>query len=181
MLLGLALWMQTVWHWSALQTGLAIPPGPFLVPVTALLVAGRLIARFGPAAVVTAGILCFASGLLVWGTMTTLTPSAAVVVGGMILTGIGVGLTFPTVMGVGTAALPASSFATGSGVLNMVRQASLAIGVALFVAIIGAPMSPAEQTAAFHRGWFLMAAIALLGLVPTLLFIRQRPTTAAPA
>jgi hypothetical protein len=89
-------------------------------------------------------------------------------------TGIGVGLAFPTLMGVGTASLPSSSFATGSGVINMIRQAALAIGVAIFVAIVAAPASPMARVAAFHRGWWIMAAITALGLLPTLVLIRPR-------
>ncbi len=49
--------------WSALKTGLAIAPGPLLVPFTSLLFAGRLIARFGAAAVVSVGIMSFAPAL----------------------------------------------------------------------------------------------------------------------
>ena len=66
MLLSVALWEQTAWGWSALKTGLAIAPGPLLVPITSLLFAGRLIARFGAAPVVTAGysVLCRRPGLL---------------------------------------------------------------------------------------------------------------------
>ena len=93
---------------------------------------------------------------------------------GMIPTGVGVGLTFPTLMGVSTASLPPSSFATGSGVINMIRQAALAVGVAIFVAIIGSPSSPVERVAAFHRGWWVMVAVVALGLIPTYFFIRPQ-------
>ena len=55
----------------------------------------------------------------------------------------------------------------------MIRQAGLAIGVAIFVTIIGTP-TLAERVAAFHRGWWIMAAVALLGLVPTYFYIRRR-------
>lgn len=178
MLLSLALWGQNAWGWSALQAGLAIAPGPLLVPITSLFVAGRLIARFGAAAVVTAGIFFFAAGLLYWAAMIGLEPNATVVVIGMIPTGIGVGLTFPTLMGAATSALPSSSFATGSGVINMIRQASLAIGVAVFVAIVGSPASPAARVEAFHLGWRLMAAITLIALIPTFFLIR--PTRKSP-
>ncbi len=58
MLLSIALWEQTAWGWSALKTGLAIAPGPLLVPFTSLLFAGKLIKRFGAAPVVTAAF-CF--------------------------------------------------------------------------------------------------------------------------
>ena len=40
MLLSIVLWEQDVWGWSALQTGLAIAPGPLMVPLFSFLVAG---------------------------------------------------------------------------------------------------------------------------------------------
>ncbi len=55
----------------------------------------------------------------------------------MILTGIGVGLTLPTMMATASASLPPPSFATGSAVINMVRQIGIALGVALLVAVLG--------------------------------------------
>jgi EmrB/QacA subfamily drug resistance transporter len=174
MLLSVALWEQTAWGWSALKTGLAIAPGPLLVPITSLLFAGKLIARFGASAVITAGILFFVSGSVCWAVLIGLEPNAALVVLGMVPTGIGVGLTFPTLMGVGTSSLPPSSFATGSGVINMIRQAGLAVGVAIFVAVIGSPASPLAREVAFHKGWWITAAMAALGLIPTLLLIRPK-------
>ncbi len=77
-------------------------------------------------------------------------------------------------MGIGAAGLPSSAFATGSGVINMIRQAALAVGVAIFVAIVGSPATPLERLTAFHRGWWIMAAVAALGLIPNYIFIRQR-------
>jgi MFS family permease len=145
-----------------------------MVPITSLLFARRLIARFGAAAVVTAGIVLFCAGLISWAAFIDLEPNLPLVMTGIVLTGIGVGLAFPTLMGVGTSALPASAFATGSGVINMIRQAALAIGVAIFVAIIGSPASPGERLAAFERGWWVIAAITALGLIPTFLFVRVR-------
>jgi len=81
-------------------------------------------------------------------------------------------------MGVSAAGLPPSSFATGSGVINMIRQASLAVGVAIFVAIIGTPASLPERLVAFQRGWWVMVAIIALGLLPTYLYLRQKPKAA---
>lgn len=134
--------------WSALKKGLGIAPGPLLVPITSLLFAGRLIARFGAAAVATAGAIVFAAGPILWATTIGAEPNIGRVIGGMICTGVGVGLTFPTLMGIGTASLPPSSFATGSGVITMIRQAAIAIGVALFVAIVGMPGSLQERVSA---------------------------------
>ncbi len=181
MLFSVAVWEQAAWGWSALQTGLAIAPGPLLVPLTSLLLAGRLIARFGVAHTVTAGIVLFATGLGCWASFIGLEPNVGIVVLGMVTSGIGVGLTFPTLMGVSAAALPPSAFATGSGVVNMIRQAAFAIGVAIFAAVVVSPGSPAARVAAFHRGWWIMAAITALGLIPTLVLIRTvREAPGAP-
>jgi hypothetical protein len=166
MLLSIALWMQQGWGWSALKTGAAIAPGPFLVPLTSLLFAGRLIGRFGAARVTALGVIFFASGLGWFAAFVGLEPSMPTAIVGMAFTGIGVGLTFPTVMGAGTASLPPSSFATGSGVLNMTRQTALALGVAVLVAVLGHPSTPHERLSAFTSGWLLIGAFALMALAP---------------
>ncbi len=81
---------------------------------------------------------------------------------GMLMTGIGVGLTLPTFMSTGASSLPPHSFATGSAVVNMLRQVGLAVGVAVLVAVIGTPRTPAAQLAAFQHGWIVIASTALL-------------------
>jgi len=181
MLLSTVLWDQTIWGWSALKTGLAIAIGPLLVPTTSLLLGGRLIARFGAANVIVAGIAFFAAGMIAWATLLGSAPDIVTSIAAMAPVGIGVGLTFPTAMGVGSAALPPSMFATGSGTINMIRQSALAIGVAIFVAIVGAPHSPAERLAGFQRGWWVLAAIVALALIPTLVLIRPRRQPAPAA
>jgi EmrB/QacA subfamily drug resistance transporter len=168
-LLSLVLWEEGVWHWSAMTIGLAIAPGPFMVPVTSLLLARRLIARFGAATVVVAGLVIFAGGVVVWAVLAGPHPNLGFAVLCVIPSGIGVGLTLPTLMGLGTSALPASSFATGSGVINMVRQIGFAVGVAIFVAIVGTPVSAAAHITAFQLAWWVMVGITALGLLPLLL------------
>ena len=174
MLLSLALWMQQGWGWSALETGIAIAPGPFLVPVTSLLLAGRLIKRIGAGWVTALGIVLFAAGMAWFAAVLGLAPSMPAALVGMAFLGIGVGLTYPTLMGAGTAALPPSSFATGSGILNMTRQTALALGVAIFVAILGTPQGPVQRLAAFDRAWWVIAGVTLLGLLPLGLLRRGR-------
>ncbi len=174
MLLSIVLWEQGTWGWSALKTGLAIAPGPLLVPLTSLTVGGRLIKRFGAANVTAAGIACFTAGGVWWALAASLEPSYLTVVGGMMLIGVGVGLTLPTVMGAASGSLPPSSFATGGGVINMIRQTGMAIGVAVLVAIVGAPGSMAERVVAFQNAWWAMAAITATGLIPAFLLLRAK-------
>ena len=91
MLLSRVVWAQDVWHWSALSTGLAIAPGPIMVPLFAFLVAGRLIARFGSGPVIAAGCAIFAGGAVWWALAMGLTPDyVGDMLGGILLTGVGV-------------------------------------------------------------------------------------------
>jgi EmrB/QacA subfamily drug resistance transporter len=184
MLLSRVLWAQEVWHWSALSTGLAIAPGPLMVPLFSFLVAGRLTDRFGPGPVIAAGCALFAAGLAWWALALGLAPDyAGEMLGGMLLTGAGVGLTLPTFMATGAAALPAHSFATGSAVINMLRQIGLAIGVAILIAVLGTPSSPATTVVVYQRASLVIAAISFaaggIGLV--LLAERRGVGTGDPA
>jgi EmrB/QacA subfamily drug resistance transporter len=186
MLLSRVLWAQDVWHWSALVTGLSIAPGPLMVPVFSFLVAGRLTARFGAGWVIAAGSTIFAIGVAWWALSVGLRPDyVGEMLGGMLLTGIGVGLTLPTMMATGAASLPAHSFATGSAVINMFRQIGLAIGVAVLIAVIGSPHSPAATLEVYRRAWVVIAAISLFAALVGLLTLsaRRRPvaTASAPA
>ena len=177
-LLSLVLWEESVWHWPAATIGMAIAPGPFMVPVTSLLIAGRLIARYGATAVVATGLTVFAAGVVVWAVFASPNPNLGFAILCTIPSGIGVGLTLPTLMGMGTSVLPASSFATGSGVINMVRQIGFAVGVACLVAVIGTSTALTTHMAAFRLAWWLMAAITAFGLLP-LLLLKRRPTSPA--
>ncbi len=88
MLLSIVLWCQDVWGWSALTTGLAVAPGPLMVPLFAFLVAGRLIARWEPGPVIGVGATVFAAGIIWWALAVGLTPDyAGEMLGGMLLTG----------------------------------------------------------------------------------------------
>jgi EmrB/QacA subfamily drug resistance transporter len=183
MLLSRVLWLQEVWHWSALQTGLAIAPGPLMVPLFAFLVAGRLIARFGPGPVIAAGSTIFAAGVAWWALAMGLAPDYVDdMLGGMLLTGIGVGLTLPTFMATGAAALPPHSFATGSAVINMLRQIGLAVGVALLIALLGTPNSAPQTLHVYERAsWVIAALSAIGGLVGLVLLTRRAAPQQAPA
>ena len=175
MLLSIVLWEQGAWAWSALRAGLAIAPGPLMVPVMSFLVAGRLIRRYGPAVVISLGSVFFAAGVAWWALAVTAAPDyVSGVLGGMILTGVGVGLTLPTVMATAAASLPPQAFATGSGVINMIRQSGLALGVAVLIAILGAGAAQHNaRLATFEHAWWVSAAISLAGVVPAVALLRR--------
>ena len=175
MLLSVILWEQEVWRWSALESGLALAPGPLMVPLFSFLVAGRLIARFGAGPVIAAGSASLAAGTIWWALAAGLHADyVREILGGMLLTGIGVGLTLPTIMATAAAALPPQSFATGSAVVNMLRQVGLAVGVAVLIAVLGTHVGHAGAPAAFRRGWVVTAAASLAAGLAGLLLLRPR-------
>jgi len=180
MLLSRVLWAQDVWHWSALTTGLAIAPGPLMVPLFSFLIAGRLAARLGAGIVIAAGSIVFAAGAAWWALTMGLEPDyVGEMLGGMILTGIGVGLTLPTLMATGASSLPPHSFATGPAVINMLRQIGLAIGVAVLIAILGSPGSPDAVPHVYERASWVIAGLSLAGAAVALGLLAPRARMAA--
>jgi EmrB/QacA subfamily drug resistance transporter len=172
MLLLVTLWCQDVWHWSALRTGLGVAPGPLLVPFLAV-GAGPLARRIGPGPVAFLGCVVYAGGCLFWRLSLSLAPDyPAHMLPGMLMTGIGVGLTLPTLVSAGVAAVPAHRFATGSGVVTMARQVGIVIGVAILVTVLGHPASPLGSLTAFRNATVFTGLAAALAGLSSLLLVR---------
>jgi EmrB/QacA subfamily drug resistance transporter len=181
MLLSIVLWEQQVWGWSALRTGLAIAPGPLMVPFFAFLLTGRLIKRYGPGLVIGLGATVYSAGIVWWILRAGLHPDyLAQVLPGSLLTGAGVGLTLPTIMSTGTSSLPPQALATGPAAINMLRQVGVAIGVAILVAVIGTPHGGAAALHAFRVGWTVIAAFGLLTAVTAPLLLARVGQAGAP-
>jgi EmrB/QacA subfamily drug resistance transporter len=184
LLLSLVLWFQNVWHWSALHTGLAIAPGPFLVLPTALLLTERLIRRFGSGVVIAIGASLFATGALWFALVAGLKPDYfADIFPGNVLVGVGVGLTLPTIVASATSELPPENFATGSAVVNMLRQVGLAIGVAILIAVLGTHSGAHATLEAFYRAWLVIGALAATAALASaaILGVRRSGPDAASA
>jgi MFS family permease len=169
MLLMVTLWCQDVWGWSALRTGLAVAPGPLLVPFWSI-AAGPLARKIGPGPVAAAGCVAYAAGCVFWRLNLALTPDyAARMLPGMLLTGTGVGLTLPSLVSVAVSAVPPHRFATGSGIVTMARQVGIVLGVSVLVTVLGHPAG-AGALPAFQRATVLLAVTAFAaGLIALLL------------
>jgi MFS family permease len=183
MLLLVTLWCQDVWGWSALQTGLAVAPGPLLVPFWSI-AAGPVARRVGPGPVAALGCLVYAAGCLFWRFNLAITPDyAARMLPGMLLTGTGVGLTLPTLVSAAVSAVPPQRFATGSGVVTMARQVGIVLGIAVLVTVLGQP-SRADALVRFQHATVVLTVAAVAASVIALLLIRARAgqqADAAPA
>jgi len=175
-LLGLVLWLQEGWGWSALQTGLGIAPGPVMVSVTAIGL--RRYTRALPVSWVAAGgaLLMGAGGILIGLRLTAHTDYAGQILPGWLVIGAGVGFAIPTLIGAATMDLPAAQTSTGSAIVQMGRQLGSVVGVAFLVVIVGSTAVTASNLHRFVHAWLwagLFAVLALLGALP----IRPRPAS----
>jgi MFS family permease len=137
---------------------------------------GGAACRVGAAPVAAAGNLLFAAGLLRRVVAVSVTPHYLTdLLPSMLLTGMGVGLTLPTLISASATALPPARFGTGSALVNMGRQVASALGVALFVTILGAPATSADAVVAFRHMWLCIAAASVLAAV-TAAFVRRPPS-----
>ena len=161
-LLAAILWLQHVWGYSALRTGLAIAPGPLMVPLCAI--GGRRLAGRIPAGV----LACAGSVLWALGAVVLLLSAGARpdyvrdLLPGWIVCGIGVGLTLPTILSSATSGLPPARSATGSAIVTMTRQIGTVLGVSMLIALLGSPTGYPAVHAAFRGAW---AAVAATGLI----------------
>lgn len=160
MLLSNVLWCQEVWHWSALRTGLALAPGPALVPVVTLLTA-RAAQRFGHGPLVAAGGLLFTGGMVWFACFASVTPDyLRDLLPNQLLTGAGVGLALGTLVAAGVHAVPGHRAATGAALVNSVRQISTTVGVAVLVAVVGSHVGAASLHD-FRIVWCVAAVLSL--------------------
>jgi len=169
-----------VWHYSAVRAGLAIGPGPLMVLPVARWVAPRLAVRLGGAGrAAVIGCALNAGAQLLWlaqiqsnsAYLTHLLPA-------QLIGGAGVGLTIPSLLGVGSASLPPARFGTGSGILNMARQVGTVLGVAGLIAIL-AHIDPSDPLAAYRHGLLLIVSFFVSAGVVSALLLTGRPSAAA--
>ncbi|HVY77869.1 MAG TPA: MFS transporter [Solirubrobacterales bacterium] len=138
LILGNVVFLTSIWGYTVLQAGAATLPGPTLSTVVAG-PAGRLADRFGHRAVIVPGTLFFAAGVMVLRSAGATPDWLGLWLPGSCLTGIGIGLAFPTLGSAAVRDVPDDRFATASAVNAAFRQVGAVLGTAILVAIVGEP------------------------------------------
>jgi EmrB/QacA subfamily drug resistance transporter len=158
--LGNVLFLTTIWDYSVLQAGLATLPGPALSTVFAG-PAGRLADRFGHRAVIVPGTLLFAAGVMVLRSAGAEPDWLGLWLPGACLTGIGIGLAFPTLGSAAVRDVPDDRFATASAVNAAFRQVGAVLGTAILVAIVGDPTSLTDALSVADAAYLFAVFTAL--------------------
>jgi EmrB/QacA subfamily drug resistance transporter len=161
MFLGGVLFLTNVWGYDTARAGLGMTPGPLIVIVVAPL-AGRLAARLGHRALLVPGGIIFGLAFFLRWLVTSSTPHYLTEwLPVVALTGIGVGLTLPSLAAASVHSLPAHRFAVGSGVNQAIRQLGSVLGVGATIALVGSAHGSAAM-AAFSKLFLLLAVSGLL-------------------
>jgi len=178
MLLSDVLWCQAVWHYSPLRTGLALAPGPAMVPVVTVL-SGRAVHRRGAGPVVALGSALFAVAMLLQAGRMQTAPSYLVdLLPTLLIGGAGVGLAVSTLIAAAVTSLPPQRSATGSAVINAGRQVASAVGVALLVTLVGVRVDAAGLDE-FRLAWLVAALLGACAGVVAVRLPRPHPPGAA--
>ena len=173
MLLGNILFLVNVWHYSILKAGLAVTPGPLVVAIVAGF-AGSVANRVGFRRVLLVGAASLIAGLsLLAIRITAHSDYVSVWLPSMLLTGFGIGCTFPVLGASAVSSLPKERFSVGSAVNQTARQVGGSIGIALLVVILGSA-NVAPSISSFRWLWVYAACMSgLSGLVCLLIPSRR--------
>jgi EmrB/QacA subfamily drug resistance transporter len=160
LILGNVLFLTGVWGYTVLQAGAATLPGPTASTIVAG-PAGRLADRFGHRAVIVPGTLFFAAGVMILRSAGAQPDWLGLWLPGSLLTGIGIGLAFPTLGSAAVRDVPVDRFATASAVNAAFRQVGAVLGTAILVAIVGEPATLADALSV-SNGAYLFSVFAAL-------------------
>jgi len=147
------------WHFSVLLAAVSIAPGPITAGVVSPF-SGRLTARISRRGTVVAGAALFASAAAWPLASAGVRPDyAAVVLPSLLVWGVANALIQPALFASADGA-PRAELASASAVLATARQLGSALGVAIFVAVLGTRL--AQGLAGFERAWVVVLISAAM-------------------
>ncbi len=168
------LYMQHVLGYSPLQAGLAFLPQTLLIAAGAQVTA-RLVPKFGPRPLISAGTLTAGAGLAWLAQATTTSTFLGGLLGPFVLIGIGMGLAVTPIAVAGTAGVPPRDAGLASGLLNTSRTVGASIGLAALATIaanrttsvLSGHATAADRTAAALTDGYTLA----FGIAAGVLFV----------
>ncbi len=150
------LWLQYVWGYSVVMSGIAVVPGALIAAILASRL-GPIAQKHGYRLVIVPGAIVWALAYVWYVTRVEVTPDFwGAWLPGQILSGIGVGATLPVLGSAALGAVPGGRFATASAVNSSARQIGAVLGIAILVVLIGTP-SAATNVESLRHGWVFSA------------------------
>jgi EmrB/QacA subfamily drug resistance transporter len=184
-----ALYLQLVLDYRPLEVGLAFLPTTLVMGFESIALSDRLVMRFGIKPPLVVGLTFFAIGLL-WFTQAPVDGDfVADVLPGMILMGIGGGITFNPLLLAAMGDVEPTEAGLASGIVNTAFMMGGALGLAVLVSVADARTDslssggegPLEAlTGGYHAAFFVAAAFAAIGALLGLLLHPVSPPGGEP-
>jgi EmrB/QacA subfamily drug resistance transporter len=190
----LAIYMQDILGFSALEAGVRFLPTTVVIAVIAP-IAGRLADRLGPAMPMSAGLAVLAVSMFMFAGISPSTTYSGLLVP-FILMGIGIALVMSPMSTAAMNAVSVQKSGVASGVLQMSRMIGASVGVAatgaIFQAQLGSGFDPAQLATApeqaravfvdaLSSAMLLAAVVVVAGLVVSLALLRGARSKRADA
>jgi EmrB/QacA subfamily drug resistance transporter len=179
-----ALYMQGVLGYDALQVGLAFLPATLVMGTMSLGFSEKLIMRFGPRTMLFPGLSLLAAGLLLFARTPVDGSYAVDLLPPMLLTGLGIGASFPSLMTLSMSGATPEDAGLASGVVNTSLQVGGAVGLAVLAtlatqrtdaALAGGASHPAALTSGYHLAYLVGAGLVLVALAVAATVVRTPP------
>lgn len=155
----ISLYLQQTVGFSAVQTGLALVPATLTVMIMSTFGSRRLLTRVTPRTVLPIGVLVIAAGQLWLSRIGVPGDYPVGVLPGLLLTSIGMGLTFPSASILATSRVAQRDQGVAGGLLTTSQQVGSAVGVAVLATVAAARSSaPGGDLVAGYRLSYLVAA-----------------------
>jgi EmrB/QacA subfamily drug resistance transporter len=179
--LYMTLYLQQILGLSPLKAGLVYLPATVLI----FLVSGasaQLLEKVSAGAMIVVGLALVAVGLAL-GLLATATSSWIMLLPALMVGGIGTGLFNPAVSAVALGSAPQEQSGLAAGVNDTFRQAGIAVGVALFGALIPGSAALGKGTAesfvdGLHTALIVGAVLAAIGAISCVKLIPVRRSAA---
>jgi MFS family permease len=171
-----SLYLQEVLGFSPLETGLAFIPATLTVIVTFTQLTRRVLPHLGVRKVLVAGLASVAIGQIWLSTISSTGSYQLNVLGGILLTAFGMGLTFPTASVAITAGVGPGERGLAGGLFVTSQQIGQAIGLAVLATVAAAVTNNHHGSlAGGYRAAYLVAiGFAVLAALIVAIQVRAR-------
>jgi EmrB/QacA subfamily drug resistance transporter len=174
------LYLQSILHLSAIETGLVYMPGTaimFFVSGGSAALGEKVSAR----AMVSGGLVLVAAGMLLM-TLAGVHSSWTIILPGEIVALVGTGLFNPAMSGVAMGSLPQRHSGLAAGAYDTFRQAGMAVGIAALGALVPAEAALGNGSAqsyvdGLREALVVGAGLAIAGAFATAVLLRRRQAT----
>ena len=173
MLFFAPLYLQGMLEYSPLESGLALVPMSAGVFLTANFVTGRLLAKYTPRTLMAVGLVLIGGGTALWMSTPHQGSYLLHVLPGLVISGIGQGLNFPSMTSAALTGVEPERHAVAGAVNVVAQQIGASVGVAIMVLVAA---TSSDQLTGYHLAYLTAGIGCVLGAVTIAMAGRRRST-----